>query len=422
MRKSPHIIVLALLLFATAASGQTLLDYRSTDTLWIDSIATHSGQKAILDIFFTNSDTINGFDLPLTYTYPDLMIDSVSFVGSRVESRFITIVEIDDTAAICHIGGFYFDSEEEVGPGSGLLARIHLTVPDNYETRLIPFDTTRAAKFVTKDDASYVPIFERGYVDNTFAPSLDDSVWVDDIDVVPGERFQVGVYGYNQHPVYNISLPLRYESDNIVFDSISVAGTRASDAVVVEGLADDSKKKVMVILRFDDSNLLPSGSGQLAKLHFTCQVTGTTSDVIVDTTNSLFGGYYFQLGQLFSNVKIYPEFHSGNISIDLSTAVDDNNQNILPAAFSLEQNHPNPFNPVTSIAFALPKRSHVVMDVYNILGQNIRRLINESLPAGNHSITFDGLDRDGNELASGVYFYRIKTEDITQSKKMMLMK
>ena len=425
MRKRAHLIVLALLLMVTVANGQTLLDYRSTDTLWIDSIATHSGQKAVLNIYFANADTINALDVPLKFTYPDLLIDSVSFAGGRVEGRFTTIVEINQAAAIIHLGGFYFDSEEEVGPGSGLLARIHLTVPDNYDTRLIPFDTTRdvtSLRFVTKGNVSYIPIFKKGYVNNTFAPALSDSVWVDDHDVVPGQHFQVGVFGYNQHPIYNISLPLRYESDNIVFDSISVSGTRSSKAVVVEGLPDNIEKRVLIVLRFDESDLLPSGSGQLAKLHFSCQATGTTSDVTVDTTNLLYAKYFMQLGQLFGNVKIYPEFHSGNISIDLTTDVDDDNSDILPSAFSLEQNHPNPFNPVTSIDFALPQRSHVVMDVYNVLGQNVRRLVDDNLPAGNHSIVFDGLDRDGRELASGVYFYQIKTEDFTQSRKMMLMK
>ena len=62
------------------------------------------------------------------------------------------------------------------------------------------------------------------------------------------------------------------------------------------------------------------------------------------------------------------------------------------------------------------------MDVFNILGQNVRRLIDENLPAGNHSIIFDGRDNYGNELASGVYLYRIKTDQFTHSKKMMLMK
>jgi hypothetical protein len=56
------------------------------------------------------------------------------------------------------------------------------------------------------------------------------------------------------------------------------------------------------------------------------------------------------------------------------------------------------------------------------LGQRVRRLLNQNLPAGNHNVVFDGLDNDGSELASGIYFYRIKAGQFTQSRKMMLMK
>lgn len=426
MRRHTYLMIIALVAFCSAAAGQTIMQYRSSDTLWMDSIVTHSDQKAVLNVYFANSDTINAIDVPLHYKYPDFLIDSVSFVGSRIENRFLTVVTIDTLAAICHIGGFYFDAEsEEVGPGSGLFARIHITVPEDYPTRLIPFDTTylvTGLTFVTKDDQSYIPVFEKGYVDNTFAPTLEDSVWVDDIDIVPGQQFSVRVYNSNEHPIYNITIPLEYQSDNIVFDSISVSDTRSSDATVVDALADDSQKRVFLILKFRDDQLLAPGSGTLARLHFTCSLSGMTSNVSLDTTESVYGDYNFQLGSLHGYVKTYPDFHPGAITVQIATDAEDNHLSNLPTAFSMAQNYPNPFNPTTSIAFALPKRSHVVMEVFNILGQNVRRLVDENLPAGNHSIIFDGRDNYGNELASGVYLYRIKTDQFTHSKKMMLMK
>jgi hypothetical protein len=402
------------------------MENRSSDTLWIDSITTHSGQKAVLDVYFSNTDTINALDVPLSYKYPDLIIDSISFVGSRIENRFVTIVNIDTAGAICHIGAFYFDVEnEEVGPGSGLLARIHLTVPEEYPTRLIPFDTTRlhtGLTFVTKDDISYVPVFIMGYVDNTYTPDLDDSVWVEDVDISPGESFSVTIHSLNEEPIYNIKIPLEYQSDNIIFDSVTTSGTRALNAVAVDALANDELKKVLISLRFSDNQLLPSGSGPLAVLHFSCLLMGTSATVSLDTTEMEGFAYYFQLGSLFYNMKVYPDFDPGTISIDLATDLDNNGLSNLPTAYDLSQNYPNPFNPSTSIAFALPERSHVALEVFNVLGQKVRQLIDETLPAGNHSIVFDGHDNDGRELASGIYLYRIKTDGYSRSKKMMLMK
>ena len=72
--------------------------------------------------------------------------------------------------------------------------------------------------------------------------------------------------------------------------------------------------------------------------------------------------------------------------------------------------------------FSLPRASRVKLDVYNILGQRVTRLVDENLAAGSYSVTFDGSDSNGRELASGVYFYKIEAGDFRQSKKMILLK
>jgi hypothetical protein len=89
-----------------------------------------------------------------------------------------------------------------------------------------------------------------------------------------------------------------------------------------------------------------------------------------------------------------------------------------PAAFRLEQNYPNPFNPSTAIRFSLSTATHVTLKVYNLLGQEVATLVNESRAAGSYQTTFDA-----RSLASGVYFYRLAlgTGQIT-SKKMLLLK
>lgn len=94
----------------------------------------------------------------------------------------------------------------------------------------------------------------------------------------------------------------------------------------------------------------------------------------------------------------------------------------LPRQFKLEQNYPNPFNPTTTICFSLPNGSDVRLDVYNIMGQRVATLVNEHLQAGEYSVTWDSRCADGQPVASGIYFYRIATEQFTTSRKMVLLK
>jgi len=95
---------------------------------------------------------------------------------------------------------------------------------------------------------------------------------------------------------------------------------------------------------------------------------------------------------------------------------------VLPDQFTLNQNHPNPFNPTCEIGYTLPTDCHITLTIYNMLGQKVRVLVNEHQNAGHKSVTWDGKDDQGREMTSGVYFCRIQAGDFVQSKKMVLMK
>ncbi len=93
-----------------------------------------------------------------------------------------------------------------------------------------------------------------------------------------------------------------------------------------------------------------------------------------------------------------------------------------PSAFDLGQNYPNPFNPVTTIRFSLPRSERVVLEIFNLMGQKVRTLLDNTLTAGNHQITWDGTDRSGRKVASGIYLYRLKSGDDIRTRKMTLLK
>ena len=81
---------------------------------------------------------------------------------------------------------------------------------------------------------------------------------------------------------------------------------------------------------------------------------------------------------------------------------------LLPASFSLEANYPNPFNPTTSIPLGLPRQGEVNLDVFDVLGQKIRTLVDDGMAAGFHLISWDGRDDDGRQVGAGMYLYRLK--------------
>lgn len=94
----------------------------------------------------------------------------------------------------------------------------------------------------------------------------------------------------------------------------------------------------------------------------------------------------------------------------------------IPKKFELGQNYPNPFNAATSIQFTLPQSSQVKLEVYNVLGQKVKTLVDERLSAGYKRVTWDGTNEAGNQVASGIYFYFLNTDKFTEAKKMVMLK
>jgi len=94
----------------------------------------------------------------------------------------------------------------------------------------------------------------------------------------------------------------------------------------------------------------------------------------------------------------------------------------LPKRFTLYQNYPNPFNPVTTIKYSLPRNCHIQLDIYNILGRKVRTLKSGVVEAGQHQAVWNGTDQSGCDVASGVYFYRLKAENYANTRKMLLLK
>ena len=105
------------------------------------------------------------------------------------------------------------------------------------------------------------------------------------------------------------------------------------------------------------------------------------------------------------------------LSITYQPPVSVEEQTNIPHSFALHQNYPNPFNPTTTIAYSLPKREHVTLRVFNLLGQEVATLVDEVQGAGNRSVKFSSTG-----LVSGIYFYRFSSESFSQIRKLVILK
>jgi len=94
----------------------------------------------------------------------------------------------------------------------------------------------------------------------------------------------------------------------------------------------------------------------------------------------------------------------------------------IPDKFELSQNFPNPFNPETTIRFALPVESEVTVKIFNIQGQLVKELLKERIQAGYHQIVWDGTNAQGESLTSGVYFYKMNANSYSELRKMILVR
>ncbi|MFA6457228.1 MAG: T9SS type A sorting domain-containing protein, partial [Bacteroidota bacterium] len=121
---------------------------------------------------------------------------------------------------------------------------------------------------------------------------------------------------------------------------------------------------------------------------------------------------YTEFGSI--NPLAYPEWPYTGIDPTLGVGRD---MSVAPKVFALDQNYPNPFNPTTNISFAVPVRSNVKLTVFNVVGQEVATLVNETMETGNHVVPFNA-----STLASGVYFYKLSAGSFTSVKKMMLLK
>jgi len=175
-----------------------------------------------------------------------------------------------------------------------------------------------------------------------------------------------------------------------------------------------SSEEQREVLRTFDSSFTKMGVNFIYPLHGGYMGKGEI------TTKLAWGKYrtYDALAPEFDTYQTIKELAQSKATTGLNERSE-----ALPRAPRLEQNYPNPFNPSTTIRFSLAQRSHVTLKVFDVLGREVATLVEGDLIVGNHSVVWNGKDERGNQMSSGIYFYKLEAGDkFSQTKPLLLLK
>ncbi|PWB67860.1 hypothetical protein C3F09_12660, partial [candidate division GN15 bacterium] len=414
------------------ASGSTFaFDPGLPDTVSIDSVVSFVSSAAIVPIRFANDEPLSAIEITIALPKTVAKLDSFSFAGSRVDyiaTRGV-FYNIDSTKVSVSVAR---TSEPDIPVGSGIFARAYFSWPSTTTPQLLTLDSARWQSpsliehytyFVSNNVNEILPAFRKGYINIQPDPLRPDSLWIVSTQGYAGSIVAVDVDLFNEKNLQAIGLALTWGTDRLTVDSISVDGTRGSTAVSRTLSTNGALHQMFAELQFADLSPLPPGTGTVARLWFNIDPACPETTITIDTTTYGFiQKSYLQLTSADGSIQFMPLFRSGEINVKIGTGITEGPGSTLPTSFRLEQNFPNPFNPSTEIRYALPHACRVKIDVFDMLGRNVRTLVDAQQTAGTHQVTFDGRARDGSALATGIYFYRIEAGIYAKTRKMLLLK
>jgi len=346
-----------------------------------------------------NYNSIDYFEVPLMQGWNQLANpfgfriawDDIIFdVGGDIETEHLPAT-LEDVAYFYN--GTGYESYEAIPPWSGVFVRINL---DNV-TALMPFSETSIAPKLAplKDEpiySSYSWSIELRMESGKFIDA-DNFAGVR-VDALEGPDF----YDFSEPPPAPSApnMGFRIPNDDDRLRRIDYRPPLAQGASWELEMAKAPGRKISVI----GLNQIPSGM---------------EAWLFIDN------GQKFDL---FRNpeINLPDQVSKAKLIIGSNSFARNEMASIIPTDFALEQNYPNPFNPLTTIKFSLPKSGFTTLEIYNVLGQKVKTLVEKELPAGFHTVVWNSEDNNGKETASGVYFYRLFSGDQSAYRKMMLVK
>ncbi len=223
-----------------------------------------------------------------------------------------------------------------------------------------------------------------------------------------------------------LDIPLKF-SEGVTLTEVTLGAMLNGYDFKVANIDNDNNTLIIgaINMVFAAKSDLPAGKGVVAELHFRVDnptVTSVRIEAIElkDPDHALYFVYNeYDERNIPEVVTETPDFQPVEVALS-----GGGTTTVLPTEFALEQNYPNPFNPSTKIPYALPAAAHVTVEIFNVLGQRVRTLIDEEQEAGNQVVEWDGRDSNGGTVSSGMYFFKLNAGNgnFVQTRKMVLLK
>ena len=252
--------------------------------------------------------------------------------------------------------------------------------------------------------------------------------FIDGVDITGNEvTFTINIV--DNEPIRGIELDIYHDFADLTYSGVSRGeklqdlvndeGNPTSDMTILGNWVEDHVK----VLAYSVNRARTEGNGEEGNL---VHLTYTLADGASLPDNVSF---YFTVvnipgtslnPELLNVVCSYPDADNP-VAVNTAVASADESS-LLPSEYALFQNYPNPFNPSTQISFDIPKSEFVTLRVYNLLGQDVKTLINQSMVPGRYTVEWNGNDMLNSDVASGVYFYELRGESFISRKKMLLIR
>ena len=209
----------------------------------------------------------------------------------------------------------------------------------------------------------------------------------------------------NPETVSSVEIILSYNQNELVFNDIKYASSvdcNDCDWINLEYNTEKSSQLIINMVAFNKDRLLQPGANLLNSINFKAHVQDSTTI-----------RYYYDI-RYYGEKSVNQDVGSGKYTLKIV--------NPRPEGFTLLPNFPNPFNPVTTIKYNLPEQTMVRLTIFDILGRQVRTLVNQQQEPGFKSIQWNARDDFGRSVGAGVYIYRIEAGDFHKTNKMILMK
>jgi hypothetical protein len=242
-------------------------------------------------------------------------------------------------------------------------------------------------------------------IQNNSTDGLFASMKIEHGDLSPGQLTKLNVTGEFPEDVAGIQLQIDYDPEVMELQRPELADLTGAFILVYN---DDHRGRMRMLIYtqqpWKPENSIPKGASDIVRLTANIK-RGFSAD---DQTH----------------IKITDAVLSSPNAKEIPV---EGSSPVVPSSFTLYQNYPNPFNPDTRIEFDIKHEGggrieNVKLDIYNILGQHVKTLVDYAVTAGHHSVGWDARDNDGRPVSTGIYLYRLQVGDKAQTRKMLLLK